>query len=570
MKSKRAGRGTWAAAVLALAFTTTGGSGASAASTPFEGPVPRAQCGAGSLPEDAAQGEVTVADRTSGRSQLGYRCNLELVGQYQGVGAGWQNAWYGKCDYYDTAQNLTAPGVQVLDVSDSAHPKATANLITPAMQGPWESLKVNKKRGLLGAVAAYDGAGQGPVFFDVYDIKGDCTRPTLLSSVPMDFPFGHEGNWATDGMTYYGSSLYAGTIAAIDVSNPAAPTLFSVLHMGTHGLSTSDDGNRLYLANTGGNGLDILDTTSIQNRTALPVVNAPTDLGHVYWNDGSTAQHTIPITYQGHPYILFADEGGVGGLAGVPAGAARIIDIGDEANPKIVSVLRLEIQTAAMATPNQAEVAGNGGFGYEAHYCAVDRENDPTAVACGYFQSGIRVFDIRNPAQPREVAYFNPPAQELHKAALVGSEHAGTTEGNVENANLSTDWCSSRVRFYQAPDGSWQLWGQCQDNGFMTLKFTNGVYPLSGQSAAAASPAASSPSPPPAPTGLPNTASGSTRQIPVLPLAVLVLAAIGIGRFRARSKTARLGLTFGGDRSRGLVAAQTAQSNPAGVPIHRT
>src|SRR5687768_15990873 len=45
----------------------------------FEGPVPRAQCGPGSRPEPALQGEVTVADRASGRSSQGYTCNLAEV-----------------------------------------------------------------------------------------------------------------------------------------------------------------------------------------------------------------------------------------------------------------------------------------------------------------------------------------------------------------------------------------------------------------------------------------------------------------------------------------------------------
>src|SRR5437868_2232638 len=60
---------------------------------PFEGPVPKANCGAGSLPETKLQGQVPLTDRQSGRSQEGYRCNLELKGQEQGQGASWQDAW---------------------------------------------------------------------------------------------------------------------------------------------------------------------------------------------------------------------------------------------------------------------------------------------------------------------------------------------------------------------------------------------------------------------------------------------------------------------------------------------
>ena len=50
--------------------------------------VPRAACGPGSLPETGLQGQVPEHDRASGRSAFGYRCNLELVGQYQGLYTG--------------------------------------------------------------------------------------------------------------------------------------------------------------------------------------------------------------------------------------------------------------------------------------------------------------------------------------------------------------------------------------------------------------------------------------------------------------------------------------------------
>jgi hypothetical protein len=140
-------------------------------------------------------------------------------------------------------------------------------------------------------------------------------------------------------------------------------------------------------------------------------------------------------------------------------------------------VLRLAIQTPKYYDRNQADIAGDGLFGYEAHYCAVDRQYNPTAVACGYFQSGIRVFDIRDPFHPREIAYFNPPAQASKHGTLNGSEHDGGST-NSQPPNDTTDWCTSQIRFYTAPNGTHELWAQCQDNGFMTLRFTNGSYPL--------------------------------------------------------------------------------------------
>jgi hypothetical protein len=86
--------------------------------------VPRAICGAGSRTENGLQGQVPRIDRESGRSQLGYTCNLELVGQAaQGEGASWQFAWYDDCGYYGTLMNpqrRTQEGSVVVDARDPA------------------------------------------------------------------------------------------------------------------------------------------------------------------------------------------------------------------------------------------------------------------------------------------------------------------------------------------------------------------------------------------------------------------------------------------------------------------
>ena len=97
---------------------------------------------------------------------------------------------------------------------------------------------------------------------------------------------------------------------------------------------------------------------------------------------------------------------------GERVGAARIIDISDERAPKVISDLRLEVHQPEHRT----EVAGDPGVsspvqGYAAHYCNVPRQDDPPLVACSFIASGLRVFDIRDPRSPKEVAYFvAPPA----------------------------------------------------------------------------------------------------------------------------------------------------------------
>jgi len=466
-----------AIAVLAASISSFGSSSAPLSPT-LSAPVPRAHCGPGDRPELGIQGRVSLTDRTSGRSRSGYSCNLRMLGRFQGEGSSWVSQSYKHCAYMSTHFPSLAqhPGVQVLDVSNPRAPRRVGTLTDQAMLGTWETLKVNRARGLLAAVSAPSPGGNGVGFFAVYDVKTNCARPRLLSSIASTQStqvangVGHEGNWTPDGRTYWATSLSAGLVTAIDVKDPSQPRIIfeGQTSFGNHGLSLSRDGTRLYIAKVGagtgapldGNGVQVFDVSQIQMRVPNPQMRP---IGEATWTDGSLGQHAIPVSYRGHPHLVYVDEGG--------AGAARILDVANETRPVVVSKLKLAIHMPKYADLRMRDTANNGGFGYEGHYCAVDRLTDPQALACGYFQSGVRVFDIRRPRYPREIAYFNPPAQLGKNAMLQGSEHANSPM--LSGRDLNTDWCSSPPRFVGR-----QLWVACQDNGFMTLQFTHGVYPF--------------------------------------------------------------------------------------------
>lgn len=470
----------------------------------------KAECGPGSLPETAMQGQVPLVDRQSGRNQQGYHCNLQMVGQYQGQGAAVVSPSTDRCAYMSTGifgQLLNpSPGTQVVDVSDPQQPRFSTNLVGPSMlQGTWESLKVNAARGLLGGVAVGPLASAG--FFDVYDISADCTQPVHLNGLagtPLELPanlLGHEGNWAPDGQTYWSTGTAAGNVTAIDVSTPTLPTIVYTGLLGfpaNHGVEFNADGTRMYLSTCLPGGVTILDVSQVQERALLPQV---TQVGSLTWNARSCTQHALPVFYDDVPHLIAPDEFASEGI--------HFVDISDEAAPRVVQHLQLEIQQPEHAAIRVEDTANAGAFGYEAHYCSVDRVHNPTAMACGYFQSGIRVFDIRDLAAVREIAYFNPPAQGDKAADLYGSLHAYgggvlppisdqnatssdefvlgpywfdylagfpellATGAEAIHGDMSADWCSSPPRFVGE-----QLWVTCMDNGFLVLEFTNGVYPL--------------------------------------------------------------------------------------------
>lgn len=482
-------------AMLAMSLTAVPRAAVSNAAAPGSGEaMPRAQCGPGSRPESGIQGRVPRSDRVSGRSVHGYSCNMRLVGRFQGKGAGPVSAVYGHCAYTGTfTGDLISgkPGVQVLDVSDPARPRLTATLRSPAMSTvTWETLKVHPGRGLLAAVGVpVAGVGVGVGSFDIYDVRTDCAHPRLLNRIPgtnltPPLPLiGHEGGFSHDGTTYYATGPI-GSITAIDVHNARTPRVVwsGSVGLSNHGLSLSRDGKTMYGVSAVPPGVQILDVSDIQERRQLPMVP---QLSHVTWpGRGLLTQMTIPFVRNGRRMLVAVDEAGNGGV--------RILDIHDAGNPRVVKRLRLAISLDASRAQRAADVGGDGLFGYEAHYCTLDRYRDPTALACGYFHSGIRVFDIRRPSRPREIAYFNPPAQsDKTLADLPNSTHAllvasppllsldsltfGGLVDSVLHPRMTADWCMSPPFFAR---GGRQLWATCNDNGFLALKFTNGAYPL--------------------------------------------------------------------------------------------
>ncbi|MGI8791794.1 MAG: LVIVD repeat-containing protein [Acidimicrobiales bacterium] len=434
------------------------------AEDPPEAPIPKAECGPGSRPETARQGQVPLADHVSGRAPQGYTCNTEMLGRF-GTTGGYRVERYvdgagHECAFYDTKllfpANITAgtnlTGTFVLDMTNPSNPVKTANLLTPAMESPHESLRLNTKRGLLVAVTA------NPVFYpgviDIYDVTADCRNPALKASLPVGL-LGHESGFAPDGNTFYTASLDGGTITAVDVKNPMTPTPLWVGQYRSHGLSIRDDGRRAYVAARGG--LIILDTSQIQDRVPNPTVTVVSQLA---WPKISTPQNALPVTIGGRRFLIEIDEFAKGGNVG----AARIIDIADETKPKVISNMKLEVNMTENRASQMADPGASSGLqGYAGHYCEVPQEIDPGIVACTFIVSGLRVFDIRDPYNPREIAYFNAPLKP------------SSTGGNGSNyAMAAPDFVPERG----------EIWYSDGNQGFFAVKLTNGVWPFAEGNAA--------------------------------------------------------------------------------------
>lgn len=469
----------------------------------FQGPVSAAKCGKGSKPEVDIQGRVPVSERTSGASSEGYRCNMKVVGNYgpddpNGFeGAEWQLARYKHCAYYSqrllggslprTGAGISPPSVEpakagpqqrpgtvVVDVSDPKDPTYATNIFTLGMGDPWETLKVHAGRGLLAATNVLN--GEGAAFMGIYDISKDCTKPVKLFDGPMT-AINHEGNFSHDGMTYYTGGLDPGIVSAVDVSDPRKPKLLTTFFSkkGQHGLSTSRDGNFLFLSHInedwpkvfaeaatkpipsvlGGNGIGVYDISEIQQRKPNPQVRL---VNALEWQDGQIGQHTLNFFKGGREYAIEVSESGHGG--------ARIIDITDKQKLEVISKIKTEIMMPANAEKAAEdlyrppfEIAGIIPFGYNFHYCNLDRVDNPAMLVCSAFNQGVRVFDVRDVREPKEIAYFNPGGDGTLQPGSFGGTYSG--------------FPAAMPQF--VPERK-EIWITDQDRGLFVLRFTNGAW----------------------------------------------------------------------------------------------
>ena len=303
----------------------TGGTNGSAGSggagpPPFDGqgdpwtkPAPRATCRSGDKPETGLQGLGTDV-----------RCNVDIKGQVDAEHF-LSLAWYQSCAYVNGPT-----GTSVIDVSNAASPRVVTSLTTPGMQSNWESMKVHEGRGLL------VGYQSNAAILDIYDVTTDCKAPVLKRTYNLGGS-GHSGNFSSDGTIYYASSLYTSQVFAVELTEPANPSVItSNFERTTHDLFIGKNGTRGYFVFTqllgfGTGSLAILDTSQVQARAA----NARgTLIKEITWPDGSASQYPIPLTYRGRDYLVMTDELGSGSNCLDPTkpqfGHARIFDIHDE------------------------------------------------------------------------------------------------------------------------------------------------------------------------------------------------------------------------------------------------
>ncbi|HYO52510.1 hypothetical protein [Archangium sp.] len=268
--------------------------------------------------------------------------------------------------------------------------------------------------------ASYRGVG-GLTVFDV----SDPTRPRLVNQISSDGNYWN-GVWAK-GDALYVASAKRGVIT-FDITNPASPVLTPVqVQENVDAHTVFVEGNHLYAMGAPTRIYDISNPRAprLLGRYEPPGASSyPYAYVHdafvyqgrmysFYWSYGmqisdvsqlSDTQGPTPLgSYRygvnpdGSPMLNYAHShaGAVGTYAdrliafegGETWGAhLRVLDVTDPANVKLLTRYRLR-QEASI------------------HNMILDEARKRLYIA--YYQEGVRVLDVANPAQPREIGYFN-------------------------------------------------------------------------------------------------------------------------------------------------------------------
>jgi hypothetical protein len=392
----------------------TNGLDASRPSGPFEGegsswlsPAPRATCSPGDRPDPSLSG-----------LNGDVRCNLKVLSE-AATPHFLSLAWRDDCAYVNGPD-----GTSVVQVSSSGQATVVKTLTDVGFRSNWESMKASERSGLL---AGYESNG---ATLTVYDLSADCAAPVLQSSTALGAlgSIGHAGSFSPDGTIYYASSMYTSSIFAVDLALPKKPVVISnTFERSAHDLFIGRDGKRGYFANPtltkfGIGSLAIMDLSDVQARTPNATGKLVRELE---WEDGNISQYPLALRYRGNDYLLITDELGSGSCADPKKpqwGYARIFDIRDEQDPKLVSLIKTEAQDPKNCEAAGQASGGTAGFGVGTHYCNVDRLEDPRIAACGNWDGGLRVYDIRNPWLPKELAYFDTPTANMPSLARIVPE----------------------------------------------------------------------------------------------------------------------------------------------------
>ncbi len=320
--------------------------------------------------------------------------------------------------WYLYVAHLWHRGWSIIDVTEPTAPESSAFI--PGPENTWTiQIQVADGKMITGLerIAPGWGGTDGQSFaegFFIFDVSAP-TKPRQLGHFQTSSTGTHRNFY--DGGKFVHAAAGAPGLSGkiyriVDIADPAKPRevgRFSLPEQGngaaSGGLKFSChgpahiEGNRAYLSYGDGGGI-ILDVSDLSQ---------PKMISQLAFRGITATQgiHTyLPLARR---KIALINDEAIRENGDENLNLAGIVDISDEKRPRMMSLFPLPEPPPESELKNFYEKAGR--FGPHNHHhpnhqaCLEDRDD---IAYLTYFNAGLRVYDIRDPRQPREIAYFVP------------------------------------------------------------------------------------------------------------------------------------------------------------------
>jgi hypothetical protein len=495
------------------ALTLWSASAPTIAQTAASPELPKPRIARGNRAEPGLQGQTTLEDIVSGRSQEPYYAGTRIVGHTDiwNRGANLQLAKIDNCAYVSTfkangsqgensksAIFLRPPaGVAVIDVTNPHSPtpvrvlrdKGSIDAVETMYAVAAADRKVLVAGAYAGGLPGY--SAENAAWISIYDAS-DCKNPKLMSEFAWPENV-HMITLSPNGRRVYGTAILPkpspdgqrkwgkGGILVLDITDMAHPRFIGKFgatrpdgtsyEFATHEVSLSADERRIYaavLASEGGDfsgdpegpldpqkgGVYILDNTDIVEGHADVHLRLIGVARHGGWHS------VVPAKINGVPYLVGAGELGV-----CPGSWPKIINIADERNPRIDAEFKLQMnqpENCSTTVLGTRETALTGSVA--SHFNDVDDAQNTRLGLFPFLAGGLRIVDLRNPSKPVEVAYYKPGA---HPGTILNARGLHWTRTFFNDQ--ATDACMSHA-LYVPQTG--HIWFASVSNGFYVLELT--------------------------------------------------------------------------------------------------
>ncbi len=329
--------------------------------------------------------------------------SLEQVGRHDLGGRG-LNAALAIADHCAYIGSRSDDPPLILDISDPTHPEQVGEL--PAHAGSTSrELRVAPAAHLL--VVMHYALGGAANQLDFYRWDGDCRRPAPAGRYSFGDRRPHEFYLWQDPAKPDRVLLFVTiprgpgrNLEVIDASNPASPVMLAgwpapaSLAGGAnlHSIALSEDGRTAYLSLWTG-GLLLADASDFPAGAPRPALRLITPVAGALRYPPGNVHSAVPVP--GRSLVVTTDEAYL--QTGCPYGWARLVDVADPAQPRVVGGLQ--------APENDLTRCRSAPTG---SYTSHNPTLTPHLALISWYSAGLQVFDVSDATRPERLAQFWP------------------------------------------------------------------------------------------------------------------------------------------------------------------